>query len=104
MSITFNQLVNRIKTTSEDTSTEFVGDIPAFIERAEARLTREIDSYGVVQYATSNMVIGDPFITKPVNTLIIKNLNIIKSDGTRINLLQKTDEYLNDYWPQRTTS
>ena len=43
------------------------------------------------------MVIGDPFITKPVNTLIIKNLNIIKSDGTRINLLQKTDEYLNDY-------
>ena len=36
MSITFNQLVNRIKTTSEDTSTEFVGDIPAFIERAEA--------------------------------------------------------------------
>ena len=59
MSITFNQLVNRIKTTSEDTSTEFVGDIPAFIERAEARLTREIDSYGVVQYATSNMVIGD---------------------------------------------
>ena len=94
MSITFNQLVNRIKTTSEDTSTEFVGDIPAFIDRAEARLTREIDSYGVVQYATSNMVIGDPFITKPVNTLIIKNLNIIKSDGTRINLLQKTDEYL----------
>ena len=103
MSITFNQLVERIKTTSEDTSTEFVGDIPAFIERAEARLTREIDSYGVVQYATSNMVIGDPFITKPVNTLIIKNLNIIKSDGTRINLLQKTDEYLNDYWPQRTS-
>ena len=53
-----------------------------------------------MQYTTSNMVIGDPFITKPVNTLIIKNLNIIKSDGTRINLLQKTDEYLNDYWPQ----
>ena len=49
MSMTFNQLVSRIKTTSEDTSTEFVGDIPAFIERAEARLTREIDSYGVVQ-------------------------------------------------------
>ena len=74
MSITFNQLVSRIKTTSEDTSTEFVGDIPAVIESAEARLTREIDSYGVVQYATSNMVIGDPFITKPVNTLIIKYL------------------------------
>ena len=78
MSITYNQLVNRIKTTSEDTSTEFVGDIPAFIERAEGRLTREIDSYGVVQYATSNMVIGDPFLTKPLNTLIIKNLNILK--------------------------
>jgi len=104
MSITYNQLVNRIKTTSEDTSTEFVGDIPAFIERAEARLTREIDSYGVVQYANSNLVAGDPFITKPTDTLIIKNLNILQTDGTRINLLQRTDEYLNDYWPQRTST
>ena len=75
MSITYNQLVDRIKTTSEDTSTEFLTDIPFFIERAEARLIREIDSYGVVQYATSNLTIGDPFLTKPNSTLIIKNLN-----------------------------
>ena len=75
MSITYNQLVNRIKTTSEDTSTEFVGDIPAFIERAEARLTREIDSYGVVQYATSNTVIGDPFITKPSKHLSLIHIS-----------------------------
>ena len=104
MSITYNQLVDRIKTTSEATSTEFLTDIPFFIDRAEARLIREIDSYGVVQYATSNLTIGDPFLTKPNSTLIIKNLNILKTDGTRINLLQKTDEYLNDYWPQRTST
>ena len=62
MSITYNQLVDRIKTTTEDVSAEFVTDIPFFIERAEARLTREIDSYGVVQYANSNLVAGDAFI------------------------------------------
>ena len=76
-------------------------DTPTFLFSS---LIREIDSYGVVQYATSNLTIGDPFLTKPNSTLIIKNLNILKTDGTRIKLLQKTDEYLNDYWPQRTST
>ena len=72
--------------------TEFITDIPFFIKRAEERLTREIDSYGVVQYATSNMVAGDPFITKPLNTLIIKNLNILQ---VRWNVLIYCKEQMN---------
>ena len=103
MSTTYNLLVNRIKVTSENDEPDFNAEIQHFISRAEARLIREIDSYGVVQYSTSNLTSGDPFITKPNNTLIIKNLNIVR-DGTRINLLQKTDEFLNDYWPQRTST
>lgn len=103
MSTTYTSLVNRIKVTTENDETDFNAEIQHFIERAESRLIREIDSYGVVQYATSNLTVGDPFVTKPNNTLIIKNLNILR-DGTRINLLQKTDEFLNDYWPQRTST
>ena len=70
MSTTYNLLVNRIKITSENDEADFNAEIQHFISRAESRLIREIDSYGVVQYSTSNLTSGDPFITKPNNTLI----------------------------------
>jgi hypothetical protein len=100
--VTYSSLVLAIQETAENTGSEFVDSIPNFISRTEKRLTRDIDLQGLTKFATTNFVTATPIYQKPTNALIVKNLTII-SGGSRINLVMKTKEYLNDYWPDRTS-
>jgi hypothetical protein len=100
--VTYSSLVSAIQETAENTGSEFVGAIPNFISRTEKRLTRDIDLQGLTKFATTNFVTATPIYQKPTNALIVKNLTIT-SGGSRINLVMKTKEYLNDYWPDRTS-
>jgi|TARA_R100001132_G_scaffold3546_1_gene3046 hypothetical protein len=115
--LTYSTLVTQIKNTMEDDSTEFSDSVPDFIRRAELRLTREMDSHALTQYATSRFTEGEAFLALPSNNLIVKNVNYLTSlattsleDGrsvgpsTRISLLLRTKEYLEDYWPVRTST
>ena len=96
--------VSTTKDTAENFSDEFSTNIPRFINRAELRLTREIDNLGLTKYVSSNFTAGDAFLTKPSDALIIKNINFTKSNGSRVNLVHRTNEYLTDYWPARTST
>jgi hypothetical protein len=100
--VTYSSLVLAIQETAENTGSEFVDSIPNFISRTEKRLTRDIDLQGLTKFATTNFVTATPIYQKPSNALIVKNLTIT-SGGSRINLVMKTKEYLNDYWPDRTS-
>jgi len=94
----YTYLVNDIINASENDGTEFVNYIPNMVNRAEERLTRDLDDYGLVTYTSVAVSSGNNLVTLPSGTRILKNLNITVS-GTRINLLQRTDEYVRDYWP-----
>jgi hypothetical protein len=87
----------------EDDGTEFETAIPDFIRRAELKLTHSLDNEGLTEYATSQFTASDPFLTLPTGTLIIKNVNFINSGGSRISLLLRTKEYVEDYWPVRAS-
>jgi hypothetical protein len=100
--VTYSSLVLAIQETAENTGSEFVDSISNFISRTEKRLTRDIDLQGLTKFATTNFVTATPIYQKPTNALIVKNLTIT-SGGSRINLVMKTKEYLNDYWPDRTS-
>ena len=101
--ITYNTLVTQIKNTMEDDGTEFETAIPDFIRRAELTLTNTLDNEGLTEYATSQFTASDPFLTLPTGTLIIKNVNFINSGGSRISLLLRMKEYVDDYWPVRAS-
>tara|TARA_Y100001963_G_scaffold120194_1_gene167918 strand:+ start:175 stop:852 length:678 start_codon:yes stop_codon:yes gene_type:complete len=101
--MTYATLETQIIETSENRSTEFANNIKYFIDRAERRLTREIDTIGLTKYATSTFSSGDAFLAKPPDAQVIKSLSFT-SNGSRINLVQQTNEYLNDYWPVRTST
>jgi hypothetical protein len=100
--VTYSSLVLAIQETAENTGSQFVDSIPNFISRTEKRLTREVDLQGLTKFATTDFVTATPIYQKPTNALIVKNLTIT-SGGSRINLVMKTKEYLNDYWPDRTS-
>ena len=94
----YTYLVNELIAATENDSTEFLNFIPNMTNRAEERLVKDLDDYGLVSYTSVAVSSGTNKITLPTGTRIVKNFNIT-SNGTKINLLMRTDEYINDYWP-----
>lgn len=94
----YTYLVDDIIAATENDGSEFLSYIPKMVNRAEERLTRDLDDYGLVTYTSVAVSSGNNTITLPSGTRIVKNFNIT-ANGTRINLLQRTDEYIRDYWP-----
>ena len=94
----YTYLVSDIIAAAEDDSTEFYNYIPNMVNRAEERLTKDLDDYGLVTYTSVAVSASNNKVTLPSGTRIVKNVNIT-SDGSKINLLQRTDEFINDYWP-----
>jgi hypothetical protein len=94
----YSYLVNDIIQACENDGTEFYNYIPNMVNRAEDRLTKDLDDYGLVSYTSVAVSSGNNILTLPSGTRVVKNINIV-SNSTKINLLQRTDEYINDYWP-----
>jgi hypothetical protein len=94
----YTYLVNDIISACENSGTEFLAYVPNMVNRAEERLTRDLDDYGLVVETSITVSSGNADITLPSGTRIIKNFNIT-NDGSKINLLLKTDEFLNVVWP-----
>ena len=94
----YTYLVGDIIAAAEDDSTEFYNYIPNMVNRAEERLTKDLDDYGLVTYTSVAVSASNKKVTLPSGTRIVKNVNIT-SNGSKINLLQRTDEFINDYWP-----
>jgi hypothetical protein len=93
----YTYLVNDIIETTENDNSDFASAIPKFVNRAELRLTKDLDDYGLVTYTSVAVSSGKNIINLPAGTRILKNFNI-NNAGTKINLLQRTDEFINDYW------
>ncbi len=94
----YTYLVDDIIQAAENEGTEFVNYVPKMVNRAEERLTRDLDDYGLVTYTSVAIPSGNNQVTLPSGTRILKNFNIV-ANSTRINLLPRTDEYIRDYWP-----
>ena len=93
----YTYLVNDIIESTENDNSDFANAIPKFVNRAELRLTTDLDDYGLVTYTSVAVSSGKNIIILPSGTRIIKNVNI-NNAGTKINLVQRTDEFINDYW------
>ena len=93
----YTYLVNDIIESTENDNSDFTSAIPKFVNRAELRLTTDLDDYGLVTHTSVAVSSGKNVVTLPSGTRIIKNVNI-NNAGTKINLVQRTDEFINDYW------
>ena len=76
----YTYLVGDIIAAAEDDSTEFYNYIPNMVNRAEERLTKDLDDYGLVTYTSVAVSAGNNKVTLPSGTRIVKNVNIT-SDG-----------------------
>ena len=90
----YTYLVNDIISACENDGTEFLAYVPNMVNRSEERLTRDLDDYGLVVQTSIAVSASNAEITLPTGTRIVKNFNLI-NNGSKINLLLKTDEFLN---------
>ena len=72
----YTYLVNDIIESTENDNSDFTSAIPKFVNRAELRLTTDLDDYGLVTHTSVAVSSGKNVVTLPSGTRIIKNLNI----------------------------
>ena len=87
--------------TTENDSTEFSTQVSAFVKKTEFRLVKDLDDVGLNEYNNVSVSGGNAGAI-PLNdrALVVRNVNFVVSNGTSVtNLLQRTTEYVNDYWP-----
>ena len=94
----YTYLVTDIIEATENDGTEFVSAIPRMVNRVEERLVKTLDDYGLVTITSIVVSAGKNELTLPTGTRYVKNIRI-EDSGTKINLLQRTDEFIYDYWP-----
>ena len=81
--MTYTELLQKIKDYTEVDANVFTSTIlDGFIENAEYRIFRDIDSDNNRRYATANLITSDRFISRPAGLLIVRSAQIVDSDGS----------------------
>tara|TARA_X000001388_G_C2198489_1_gene110324 strand:- start:120 stop:743 length:624 start_codon:yes stop_codon:yes gene_type:complete len=100
---TYAELVQNIKDFMEDDGTEFSNEIDKFIDLAELRISRDIITPEFKRKVTSAFSANDPFLTMPTDLVTLEHLQVINSNVRKL-LLLKSDEFITEYWPNRTST
>ena len=100
---TYAELVQNIKDFMEDDGTEFSNEIDKFIDLAELRISRDVIKPEFKRKVTSAFSANDPFLTMPTDLVTLEHLQVINSN-VRTLLLLKSDEFITEYWPNRTST
>ena len=100
---TYAELVQNIKDFMEDDGTEFSNEIDKFIDLAELRISRDVITPEYKRKVTSAFTANDPFLTMPTDLVTLEHLQVINSN-VRTLLLLKSDEFITEYWPNRTST
>ena len=97
----FAKLKSDIQEVTENDGTEFTSAITGFIQRAEFRLVKDLDDFGLDEFTNVSVSAGNAgAVTLNDRVRVVRNVNYVVSTGTTVtNLLPRTFEYVKDYWP-----
>ena len=81
--MTYTELVDKIRNYTEVDANVFTSTIVnGFIEDAEFRILRDIDSDNNRRYDTANLIVNDRFISRPAGLLVVRSAQIVDSQGS----------------------
>ncbi len=87
----------------EDDGTEFSTSLTQFISNTELKLSRDLSTPEFKRKVTSAFTANDPFLTMPTDLVTLEHLQVIDSN-VRTMLQLKSDEYITEFWPNRTST
>ena len=97
----YSYLKTDLINTTENDSTEFSTQVSALVYKTELRMIKDLDDAGLTEYTNISVSSGNAGnIPLGDRVRVVRNINYKVSTGTTVtNLLQRTVEYVNDYWP-----
>ena len=107
--MTYTELVQKIRDYTEvDANVLTSTIIDGFIENAEFKILREVDSDNNRRYAVANLITNQRYINTPADLLIIRSAQIVDSDGSsqpdNRDFLQFRDtSFMSEFNPTETT-
>ena len=101
--MTYSELVEKIRSYTEVADNVLTSTVVnGFIQDAEFRILRDVDSDNNRQYASSNFIINQKFLNLPDNLLVIRSAEI--TSGSEIKFLQVRDvSFIDEYNQDNTT-
>ena len=102
--MTYSELVTKIRDYTEVDSNVFTSTIiNGFIENAEFRILRDVDSDNNRKYATASVVVTQKYFNTPSDLLVIRSLQVFNTNGA-ISFLDVRDmTFINEYNQDNTT-
>ena len=107
--MTYSELVQKIRDYTEVDANVLTSTIVnGFIEDAEYRLLRDVDTDSNKRYATAQLISGTRFTDTPDNLLIIRSAQIVDSDGVgqannRDFLQYRDTSFMSEFNPAEST-
>ena len=81
----FAKLKSDIQETSENDGTEFTSAITGFIPRAEFRLVKDLDDFGLDEFTNVSVSSGNAgAVTLNDRVRVVRNVNYVVSTGTTV--------------------
>ena len=87
----------------EDDGSEFSDAVDTFIDLAELKLSRDLAVPAFRKRQTGTLTSSDPFLTLPTDLVTLEYFQLNNSN-VRTSLLLKSDEFMQEFWPNRTST
>jgi len=105
MAYTLTDLQTDIRGYTEVGSNVFTDSVVnRLIQNAENKIYREVDSDQDRHYATSNLIVGNRYVTIPANLRLIRYVQLTNSDGEQFYLEQRDTSFMAEYYADPGTS
>ena len=105
MAYTLTNLQDDIKSYTEVGSNVFTSSVlNTLIKNAENKIYREVDSDQDRHYATSNLIIGNRYVTIPADLRLIRYVQLKDSDNNQYYLEQRDTSFIAEYYSTPGTS
>jgi hypothetical protein len=105
MAYTLTNLQDDIKSYTEVGDNVFTSSVlNTLIKNAENKIYREVDSDQDRHYATSNLIIGNRYVTIPADLRLIRYVQLKDSDNNQYYLEQRDTSFIAEYYSTPGTS
>ena len=105
MAYTLSELQTDIRNYTEVDSNVLSDSVLArLIKNAELKVYREIDTDQNVHYATSNLIVGNRYVTIPADLRAIRYVQLKNSDNEQFYLEQRDTSFIAEYYSTPGTS
>ena len=98
----YTQLSNAIQAYAENTESNFVAEIPVFVQQAEQRIYNSIQFPSLRKNMTGVTQTNNKYLSCPDDFLAVYSLAVIDSDGVYEYLLNKDVNFIRQAYPQPT--